>query len=149
MRLAAHCMTCTFTTLHAPMPPLAFERLLVQVRKCTADTSHLRVNPSIAARELPLAGRALKKNVGCCWKRDRPPGRLTPTYPAMAKFASSTVAFFNSGLDPVQYTCGGTLYPSKKHKTAEKVDLRHGRASCASATLELATRNKETSFAAR
>lgn len=80
------------------------------------------------------------------------PGRFvgwSPTYPAMAKFASLTVVFFNSGLDPVQYTCGGTLYPSKNRKTAKKVDLRRGRASCASATPELATCNKETSLAAR
>lgn len=41
------------------------------------------------------------------------------------------------------------MYPSKKRRPAEKVDVRHGRASCASATLELATRNKETSLAAR
>lgn len=88
------------------MPPLAFERLLVQGRKYTGDTSHLRVNPSIAARELPLAGRALKKSVGCWWKIDRPlVGRgMLVGRPLIPQWLNShhSVVFFNSGLDPVQ-----------------------------------------------
>lgn len=61
---------------------------------------------------------------------------------------------FSSTLDSIQCSrysilCGGTLYPSRNRKAAEKVDLRHGTASCASATLELTTCNNETSLAAR
>lgn len=47
-----------FTTLHAPIPPLGIELFLVQVRKYKVDTLHLRINPSIAERELPSVGCA-------------------------------------------------------------------------------------------